>query len=688
MPERPRLVLHSDKHDRDYDFSFLGPFGDEFSFLLATELLRVLEKGYARSSADGLFGTGRKALRWVASHRKRFPGLFKATLASLPIPPDSWQEALDAWVDSYSDSTTIGRGTLGGEIVRINTLLGKLTRVLPRIEPLVVPRDYRAALGRRKTVGEVPRPAAEPTPAPPQGVEETLSVLAPIHRRTTAALAAISAVMEELGPVPTAEQLEHALKALPAARLQEIRSKAESHVLEAYERFQLGERLIKARESDSNLIFAAYDAEWGRRDAGEYRNDRRPIASRVLPYVTHTSGGEPLSEEDRLGNLLVFLDRKLGGYTPAQVQHDAFYHAHITPRGGAEYVQSHLTADIYVLTAALAVILIDCHWNPSTGLRLKTDCIRKSQRAGHFEIVGFKPRSNSPQHATLQSKALPPRKVTSKQIVEIIGAMTRRPRAIADAETAKRLFIYRFRNETRDGRPVIVLGEADGPHKCFKRLQAKWGWANAPYTLDQFRSTGAVTEAVTAGGLARVQNALGHTSLRPTGGYLEHLPVELHWEALMRGYQNDIMMIPLQSIEGAAQQLGVTTEDFVARVQLALRNGRGLFCADPYAGVHPASREGELCTEVQDCWKCRQRFFVATVENTADLVLWYRHLEAGADLKYSHPHQWYEQWAPWWVLTEVLLEKVRSDLPDVLEDATNLADERQASGSVHFRHLA
>ena len=192
MPKRPRLVLHSDKHGRDYNFSFLAPYGDEFSLLLATDVLRVLEKGYARNSADGHFRTFGKALRWIASRREGFPGLFKAISDSQPIPPDSWQEALDAWVESYSDSATIGRGTIGGEIVRINTLVGKLTKVLPRIEPLVVPRNYRAALGRRKTVGEVPRPTTVPTPAPPDGVEETLSVLAPVHHRTTAARAAVA----------------------------------------------------------------------------------------------------------------------------------------------------------------------------------------------------------------------------------------------------------------------------------------------------------------------------------------------------------------------------------------------------------------------------------------------------------------------------------------------------------------
>lgn len=81
-------------------------------------------------------------------------------------------------------------------------------------------------------------------------------------------------------------------------------------------------------------------------------------------------------------------------------------------------------------------------------------------------------------------------------------------------------------------------------------------------------------------------------------------------------------------------------------------------------------------------------FFVATIENTADLVLWHEHLLAGSEtMPYTHEARWVERWGPFAVLCEVLLEKVRREFGDVLEEAQELAEERRARGQVAFPPL-
>lgn len=156
----------------------------------------------------------------------------------------------------------------------------------------------------------------------------------------------------------------------------------------------------------------------------------------------------------------------------------------------------------------------------------------------------------------------------------------------------------------------------------------------------------------------------------------------------IRRFGNDFEVIALRDIEGAAQHLGVMVEAFAERLEYALRTGLGVLCKDPRAGVQPGTDPGEVCTKQQNCPTCSQMFFVASPENVCDLILWHDHLRAGAEtLQHTHPHRWAELWAPWLVLAEVLLQKVKRSYGDVLEDAQELAQERRVARDVHFPPL-
>lgn len=182
--------------------------------------------------------------------------------------------------------------------------------------------------------------------------------------------------------------------------------------------------------------------------------------------------------------------------------------------------------------------------------------------------------------------------------------------------------------------------------------------------------------------LAAAQTVADHASPHTTyTSYANRTAERLANAERIRQFQTYFQTLIVASIDGAADKLRLTRDQFDRLFDEASNTGLGVACLDPRAGVQPGTSKGSPCDRLDACSGCEMRWIVATPPNVADLILFNEYLESvQEEEERERPEPWEKRWLPWLVFSRIALAKLRSgSTARVFVAGTAEADARRAS---------
>lgn len=660
-PLRPYV----DRHKRDYDCSFLEPFGEAFAHDAASAFAAYAASVGASSARKG-FTALQRSVTWITSHgeqHRHFISALRRDPATVSL--EAWEVVLYQWRGWYIRQDQPSVKTKGYGISSLNKVLESFgnSGLIPRLR-LRLPKNWTRGTRAKKSVAEVSvngsgtaldgAVAAILTGLPPAERDD------PQTRDFLAALADTGNLDRDDHPWEVAAKIAQ----LNRDRLTTFRAVAERHLLSSHNPFTEAQRELALRAADRAAIAAALTYRPSDFEGPTHPDQSRRVHDRVSPVLYDCP------KEQGLANLLLFLDLEHGGFVPTKHK---TYKNYCTRFGGVAAVESYLNADTQTLVAALILVLCDTEMNLSSALRLEVDCVTIDDDSEYRNIHARKARSPGKEvvaHLPVSS----PGRVSAVRAIEMVLEMTARARTIASPEAASRLFIFRGETQSK----VSALHEFTA-REAFRRLQNAHPELQGAYTLDMIRPSRLLDTAYSDNGNLTIARAIAdHSRPQTTKGYGDRWPVRVEYEKRIRRFQSLFQSVVIHSSDSAAERLGMTPAAAEELFQKALRTGLGVLCLNPRAGVQPGTRAGEVCTRPEACPGCSQAIFVASILNTVDLLRFQRALYQGARaLETLEPARWNEYWIPWLAFSEVVVEKmVRGPTAAVLHEARRiLADE-------------
>ncbi len=670
------------QHRIHYDFQFAAALGEAFAAEVAAAFAAHISK-YAKATGSKARSALRDLLRWIVEQEDTHPDLVAQLRADhTKVSFMAWEAVLHRWREWYLATATTRRTSQGNHIKAVNLAWSGLHAfgVVPKVS-LKTPKHYRRTGRSRKTLAEVPGGNSADTEA--DDIEGLLAQLPAGERNNPQTRDFLAVLVEELGSVPHERQdLAQEIIAINRRRLDALRAAAERHLIQAYNKFLHGERMVRSNqhrfaEIRNALLVRSKRGGTERINPGLQGRERRQL----LPDC---------DDDQSLANLLTFLDVEFGGFFPTQEAPDykQAYAIYCRRFGGVVEVESYLHANAEAVVAALVIILVETGLNVTPGRKLEVDCITESESSGYKDLRTRKRRAGNRQIVAQVPVKDPVWSVTVPQAVRMVQEMTARARRQADARLARRLFIYRSRGTARS---AVISLKAPAMRFVFNTLKRRSPELSQHYTLEMIRPSLLLSSAYkTHGNLAVAQVLADHQSQQTTRGYTNRWPIRVVYENQIRKFQELFQIVAIHHIADAAKTLGLTSEQAARLFSDAHRTGLGVGCLDPRAGIQPGTRPGQTCTRQDACVQCPQRIFVATPENTADLILFNDHLGASREsLEACRSERWERFWLPWYIFTQVVLEKMeRGPERLILKQARELADQRLAAGAVHFPPLA
>lgn len=92
------------------------------------------------------------------------------------------------------------------------------------------------------------------------------------------------------------------------------------------------------------------------------------------------------------------------------------------------------------------------------------------------------------------------------------------------------------------------------------------------------------------GHIAAAQAIADHSDTATTNIYTGRTPIRMFYNLKIQEFQRRFQSIIIVTIDGSAEKLGLTAEQFRTILSDAYRTGLGVACLDPFAGVQPASK--------------------------------------------------------------------------------------------------
>jgi hypothetical protein len=328
---------------------------------------------------------------------------------------------------------------------------------------------------------------------------------------------------------------------------------------------------------------------------------------------------------------------------------------------------------LYPVSGALLpyylAILIHTAGNPEAIAALRCDCLRPVPLLDDRELlVWAKPRAGALQQRSFRSTDSfePP------TLIREILQWTQRLRPHVAARDRDRLFLLWANSR------VAALSGTLASHS----LPAFFTRHNLPrFSLASIRPTVLSMYYRASGDLRQVAAVANHAHLSTTVGYVESPEVEA---------QNRVRVATLQSaflghVEHPQDNDGLPNRTRSAPSSACCQplpataavSMFGFDCKDPFAGVAPGTRRGELCTNFLGCFTCPNAVITADATSLARLLQARDHLRAATG--YLHPARWEAIYAPLLrILEEDILtrfsakelaaaEQLRGALPALLE---------------------
>ena len=329
-----------------------------------------------------------------------------------------------------------------------------------------------------------------------------------------------------------------------------------------------------------------------------------------------------------LGTLLNYFDEHFDGIVPPYLNlvGEGSYAARraLARFGGVKAVEPCLYPRPESLFPYYVAILIHTAGNPDPIAEIQCDCLQALPLLSEREaIVWFKSRSHRMQRRTF-NKADP---FQPPSLVREILEWTQPLRRLASAEHRDRLFLYK----TSRGVRSLVSGSMKKFIRGFCERHKL-----ARFSLDSIRPSVLEGFYIASGDLRKTQAVANHSDLATTIRYVETPLVKAKNDTRIAALQHAFVehleqrdeKSDIVSAKGAPSDLpaGSVTTMF------------GFDCRNPFDGIAPGSRRGELCTNFMGCFACPNAVIPDDPNTLARLLQTRDHFRAGEMM--LHPARW------------------------------------------------
>lgn len=663
-------------HGRIFAFSDLMPlWGALFLGRVAIRFKQVVSTLSQESSKD-IYLSLFRALSWIGkSADQHCQAIVAEALKNGRVRSSGeWEDALFSYRAALVSRITeqaVTESSIDSEIKVLRVALDVLTsgRLIPvTATPLPGVKYARRRAGHRRSVAEVGL-------SKNNTVEDEIDYVTFARKHFDTACKAHGSDMGagnvDLFFAGIAAELE-ALETLPKdpvkavclvleRRLEALRSRAVAVVQEAEQLYERGCELLSKAAIDCGQFEADYFK------GSLNRRQRRALIRNLFPDP-RSSSDEGI--EQGTANFLAVIDQLRGGIPPRNAAEDndvygRFFGNRYFAYGGLRTIAPMLNPEGDAVGAALTLYLIESGANVSVGRTLDRDCIEASDLGGYHRITGHKARAKGKPIII----DLPDSSPAIRAIKWLLSAGRRLP--VYAGEERNRLFLMRIGSRVQ----LMTSSFYAAWFKDF--VSSAPGLEGLNLLPSMIRPSVLLHASLSNDGRLMTGMALGQQSTLISQGYQQKWPTRLLYDQNIRRFQGAFETLIMANVEDAASKLGITVEQFDARLGDLRPTGLGTYCQDQ------RGRPGELrdsCSSV-DCWNdCPHLLIVAEVEAIAALQLWQTSLRAvQPEWERDQPERWDEVWLPWLCLTDVVEEKmVRGPMIKIWKAASKRAAEISA----------
>lgn len=396
--------------------------------------------------------------------------------------------------------------------------------------------------------------------------------------------------------------------------------------------------------ANASIDGAEFERAYTNKELGIH--EKRELVRSLFPNPNDSSAKQVIKG---IANLLGLIEQRHSGVPPISGvskpgPYGQFFAKRYLAYGGLAKVESMLIPNADAVGAALTLYLCESGANVTVGRTLDRDCIDPSDLKGYCSITGFKSRARGKPIIVDLHKESP-----AVRAIEWLLAAGQRL-ANAAAEDSDRLFLMRI------GERVQLMT----PHwftNWFKEFAASTpGLEGIRLVPNMIRPSVLLHASLSNDGRLMAGMAIGQHGLAVTQGYQQKWPTRLLYDANIRRFQSAFETLVLSNVKDAAVHLGITVEQFEARLGNLSPTGLGTYCKDSRG--RPGEKR-EACSTL-DCWNdCPHLLIVAEVEAVATMQLWQESLRsAQPEWERDRPERWDAVWLPWLCLTDVVEEKM------------------------------
>jgi len=335
----------------------------------------------------------------------------------------------------------------------------------------------------------------------------------------------------------------------------------------------------------------------------------------------------------RLGGLLVYIEEHHGGIAPPAMALEARVRRASDALGGYRALEPCLYPRPESLFPYYLAILIHTAGNPEAIAGLLTDCLQPVPLLDDRELlVWSKGRAGRLQRRSFRTMEpfAPP--VLVRELIQ----WTQRLRPHLPSTYRDRLFVAKGHQGVRPLTETLLKKLRD-PFIARHHLP--------PFTLTGLRSSVLTAFYRVSGDLRQAKEIANHAHLSTTVSYVRGPEVES---------QHRVRVVALQSaflghIGGSTTEVDQAGRVDVQQAPCLVPPGTavsmfGFNCKDPFAGVAPGTRAGELCSHFLGCFTCPNAVITAEPASIARLLQARDHLRTAS--KYLHPARWEAIYAP------------------------------------------
>lgn len=670
------LRPYDGRHKRYFDFTEFESLGSEFVSAFALAFIRYTSS-LTLDTAQGTYSSSRNLLRWMKDNKENLRNLISALNSDYTkASAKDWEDAAAMWREDILSRSVPGPTTKSHRIQCVNTVLKKMSvfGVIPKLTYVSARKKLRGLERPTRSLAELPRQNAEGSAI--ELVNQALFGIKGSDIDIQVKRDFLTTLLCETGEIAgTAEEQAKALMKINTERLEAVRECASKDYVKWRNHWHKGQRLLQScdmsfEEINSVLNLRHQNTISRGRDLTALfpKNNPEQSLARLLRYFTDHpvySGRVMRRHKGTISRCLYGQIRRFESVVVLQAY--LFPHPELT-------------------AAAILIFLCDTGANVSVARTLPLDCMGDSRESGYKSIKGVKMRA----HGKLIINELPVKdrlhEISCIEVIQTYQRISEPLRKLAAKEIANFLFLYIGWSGS-----VNAVSNLQWTRYLFRKFQKRHVELHDLNFQSKMIRPSVLLQATfdKEAGIIAAAAVGDHASLSTTARYTSRFPNQLIWEQKIRSFQSLFQVISIRSIEGAAEKLGLSEDQVKKLLSQAHRTGFGVACLDPKSGIQTGSEKGEICTQLQNCPGCPNRFVVGTVENLKDLILMNHHLEQHrSEWERTRPERWGKVWLPWLAFTQVAIEQAgRGRTIKEYKGARILADEQIAKGEINFPPL-